>query len=135
MTFKVKPRPLVEVTAGINYKWQPLGLTTPRKFLAKDAGRVMQSMAAEQNRLLAEMARVAPNDNRKRNELKKKLEPIQEKIRKFTLLNELCARLREQPAKLNFSVFSVIDEDHRVPLLTSLPPEEPEAADAATPEE
>ncbi len=133
VAFNARTHPSVDVTTGINYKWQ--NMITPRVFKAKEAGTVMQSMVAHQSKLKMDLQMTAPGNNRRKNDIKKKLDPVEEKIRKFTLLQELYTRSRKEPVKLHFSIFSVVDDERRIPVITSLPPEpaEPEDADSPKP--
>ena len=62
-------------------------------------------MVNEKNRLIAEMERTPLNDNRKRGDLKKKVDAIDEKLRKFKLLNDIYEKSRDAPVKLQFRVF------------------------------
>jgi len=130
--FNFKIRPTVEVGAYIDYG-PPIGI---RPFIAREAKQVVEPIMAEQRKLLRELEMTAPNDDRKKNEINKKLEPVQKKVRMFTLLNEIYSKSKKEPAMLQFRVNMVIDEDHKVTLMQSFDPEKPAAAkDAAAPEE
>ncbi len=112
----------VDVTANINYQ---LGQRPPGLFRAREAARIIKDVTAEQQRLLAQLART--KDRNQKSEINKKLKQIGNKIEKFSRLNDLYAKLKDKPGKVHFRIYMVIDEERQVTLMQSFPLKEPES--------
>ncbi len=135
LVFNCKSHPKVEVAAVINYEWEPMKLTAPRPFKAGQALRVIQSMMVEERRLVNELTLADPKDGKKLKDIKNRLQPIQEKLRKFKTLSDIYAKSKNEPVKLQFGVFSALDDKHGVPLMVSIPLKELEADESAPSDE
>ncbi len=125
LAFDVKMRPTVEVTTRIDYEMENM---TFRTFKLGEAEQLMNVHQMEQRRLFMEMRKVPLHDQNKINDYKNKIKKIQEeKIAKLLRLGEICKKLKEKPGKVHFRVYTVIDEDHELPLMQSFPIEGAEA--------
>jgi len=115
VTFGAKARPVVDLGAHIDYELPGM---PPRLFRAADAARVVQGMAAEQQRLEIELQATTTSSARK-DDIKKKLPLLKKKIAQFTKLNELYAKLKNKPGKVHFRVYALVDGEHEVTLVQS----------------
>ena len=130
LAFDVKMRPMVEVTAKIDYEME----NTPfRTFQRREAEQLMNMRVAEQRRLFMEMQRVPRNDQNKINDYKNKIQKIEEPKAKLLRLFQECKKLQENPGKVHFRVYTIIDGEHELPLMQSFPGNEPPKEPAKEP--
>ncbi len=117
LTFDSK-RSLVTVIANVES-----GPGVPAKpFRVRDTTRSMQALTVRQKRLIG--LREQTTDRNRHKEIDKAMKPINNKLEQFAELNKLYAKLKAEPAKIHFRVYTVIDEQRRVIVMESHPPKE-----------
>ena len=130
LAFEAKMRATVEVTTKIDYEMKD---TPFRTFRFREAEQLMNIHVAEQRRLFMEMQKVPRRDQNKIRDYQNKIKKIEEPKAKLLRLFEVCKKLNEKPGKVHFRVYTVVDEQHEIPLMQSFPLEESGAAEAVPP--
>jgi hypothetical protein len=105
--FDAKTRPTVSVAPMINYGLA--SLPSPRRFAAKEASQVAQSLVMEQQQLEAVLQKTPAADSRKKDEINGKIAAIKEAIDKLKQLNGIYTNTRGQRGKVHFRVFAVVN--------------------------
>jgi hypothetical protein len=119
--FVVEPRPMVEVTANVDFQW---GNTPPGPFKAKDVAAVLRRMAEEQQNKKFDLDLTPAGDHAAKNTISKQLQTLTEEIDKF---NALFSNLQKNPGKVQFRIYTVLEGKHEITLVQSAPAEEPPA--------
>ena len=118
LTFELKTRALVTVTANIKYEPH----LPAKRFRARDAGGVMQKLDVQRQGLV--QAREQTNDGNRHKEIDNLIKPILDKLEQLTRLHKLYTKMKTTPGKIHFRVYTVIDEQHRVTVMQSFTPKE-----------
>jgi hypothetical protein len=105
--FDAKTRPTVSVVPMIDYGLP--SLPSPRRFAAKEASQVAQSLVMEQQQLEAVLQKTPAADSRKKDEINGKIGAIKEMLDKLKRLNGIYTSTRGQRGKVHFRVFAVVN--------------------------